>query len=229
MRLSIPFFLLLLLANSLLFTACKSDAASQGDAASPPKPIVIDDKPVSAEGAQPFEVVEGQVFWQAKKAMGGGHNGTLQVKTGELLVNEGRLLRGNVRVDMNTIAVSDIKDAGERADLESHLRDADFFNVAQFPEAVFEIDEVSPSALPDFNWVVSGKLTLHGKTNPINIPARIQAGADELRIESPAFIINRTQWGVNFRSGLLGTAKDKLIDDGLVLSVKATARRKGSK
>ena len=40
-----------------------------------------------------------------------------------------------------------------------------------------------------------------------------------VKITTPEFTINRTEWGVNYNSGILGTVKDKLIADDVKLSI----------
>jgi len=209
---------------ALVLFACKNDAP-QAAAATPVQSPSTSTKAtkVSAEGAKSFTVTESTVFWAGKKAIGDFHTGAIQSLEGTLKVNEGTLLSGNIVLDMNSITVTDIKDPGEKRDLESHLKDSDFFEVGKFPKAEFNISEVLPSNNPAFNNVISGTLTMKGKTNPVNIPVKMKIEGNVLTAESATFLINRTQWGVNFRSGLLGTAKDKLIEDVVTLSLKLRA------
>lgn len=180
---------------------------------------------VTTEGAALFKVVEGTVFWSGQPAFGNPHNGTIQVNGGELLVHQGQIVRGTVTINMQSIMVTDIADGSERRDLEVHLKHADFFDSVKYPTGEFKFDQVLPSNLPAFNWVVSGGLTLKGKTNPINIPVKVTIDNGEIMAQSPNFSINRTQWGINFRSGLLGTSKDKLIQDMILLSLKLKGQR----
>jgi polyisoprenoid-binding protein YceI len=126
---------------------------------------------------------------------------------------------------MNAITVTDIKDPGERRDLESHLKDSDFFEVNKYPKAEFVFEEVLPGKAENFNWVLNGHLTMKGKKVPLTIPVMIRMEGDVLQAESPAFPINRTLWGVNFQSGILGTARDKMIDDMVPLMLKVTAKK----
>ncbi|MBP6811202.1 MAG: YceI family protein [Saprospiraceae bacterium] len=215
--LSLPIFFLL---------CCKNDPKTEAAQAAPKIDTVRVD-PVPTEGAATFKVTEGIVEWSGTKTMKKtGHQGTITVESGEMLVNQGQLLSGKVTLDMNSISVTDIKDPGERRDLESHLKDADFFEVNKFPKAEFVFTEVLPSTMPNFNWVLSGSLTMKGKTAPVNIPVKVSIEGDMLRAETPAFPINRTQWDVNFRSGMLGTVKDKMIDDTVPLSLKIVAKKK---
>lgn len=214
------------LLAALLILSCKNDPAPTPEADAGPKPDTIRVEPVPAEGALPFTVTEGKVFWQGKKAVGDPHKGTIAVSGGELMVNQGRLLSGNITLDMTSIAVTNLNDGGEKRDLESHLKDKDFFEIKKFPEASFVITEILPSNLPAFNWVVRGDLTIKGKTNPVNIPVKMSIQGDQLEATSATFPINRTQWGINFRSGILGTAADKVVEDVVPLSLMLKAKRR---
>jgi len=222
------FFKKTLLLSLSLFSllCCKNDPKTEAAQAAPKIDTILVN-PVPTEGAATFKVTEGMVEWSGTKTMKKtGHQGTITIESGELMVNQGQLISGKVTLDMNSISVTDIKDPGERRDLESHLKDSDFFEVIKFPKAEFVFSEVLPSTMPNFNWVLSGNLTMKGKTAPVNIPVKVSIEGNVLRAESPAFPINRTQWGVNFRSGMLGTVKDKMIDDMVPLSLKIVAKKK---
>lgn len=220
--------LLPICAASVLLFSCKDQAGPQHRPANltGPSPDTIRLDPVPTEGAATYTAVEGNVYWSAKKAIGAAHKGSIRVAAGALQVNRDRLLGGTIALDMGSISVSNMDDAGEKATLESHLKDKDFFEVKKYPQASFEITDVLPSNLPAFNWVVRGNLTIKGKTNPVNIPVNMTIANGVLQAESASFIINRTQWGLNFRSGILGTAKDKIIEDNIPLSLRLTARAK---
>ncbi|MBL7809863.1 MAG: YceI family protein [Saprospiraceae bacterium] len=216
---------ILLLLSILALLACKNEPKLPETAPSVPVDTV---KMVNVprEGASTYIITEGVVNWSGAHTLKkDGHQGTIMVEGGTLLVNQGQLLSGTVTLDMNSIAVTDIKDPGERRDLESHLKDSDFFEVNKYPKAEFVIEEVLPGKAENFNWVLDGHLTMKGKKAPITIPVMIQFEGDMLQAKSPAFPINRTQWGVNFRSGILGTTRDKMIDDTVPLMLQVTAKK----
>lgn len=221
-QISLFFFPALLLGISLF--SCKNTPDDRAQAK--PAPDTVRVQPVSTQGAVTLTVTEGTVNWSAKKAMGDPHNGTIKISGGELLVNQGQLLGGSVKMDMRTIAVTNLNDAGEKATLESHLKDKDFFDVKNHPEASFTVEEVLPSNLPAFNWVIRGNLSIKGNSHSVNVPVRMSTDGQTLEAESASFMINRTQWGINFRSGLLGTAKDKIVEDIVPLSIKIKAKKK---
>ena len=206
--------------------SCKNDPQPETAVqTATPKPDTIRLEPVSDEGAETFVITEGVVHWLGKRTVGNRHTGTVNVAGGEFRVNQGRLLSGKVTLDMASISVENIKDPGAKSDLESHLKDSDFFEVKKHPVGEFVFDEVLPSNLPEFNWVISGNLTMKGKTNPVNIPVKMSIKNDELTAQSANFVINRTKWGINFQSGLLGTVKDKIIEDIVPLSLTVTAKK----
>jgi polyisoprenoid-binding protein YceI len=126
---------------------------------------------------------------------------------------------------MHSLAVNNVKDPGARADLESHLKDSDFFEVKKYPTGKFVFDEVLPSNKPDFDWIISGDLTMKGKTNRVHIPVKMTITDDELTAQSANFVINRTKWGINFQSGILGTVKNKIIEDIVPLSITISAKK----
>ena len=207
-----------------LFSIGCANEVPQKATAEMPKADTISAIDVPVDGASPYKISSGTVSWSASEALGGGHQGSINIKNGVLLVNQGELLRGNATLDMNSLAVTDLKDQAQKAKLESHLKDQDFFETNKHPGGVFAIKEVLPGTGLDFNRVISGELTLKGITKPVNVPVRISIENGVLRAKTPAFSINRTDWGVNFRSGILGTAKDKLINDAVQLSVVLEAR-----
>lgn len=208
--------------------SCKNEPRPIQEAQVSPvaKPDTIRLAPISPEGAATFEVTEGVVNWLGKRTFGNRHTGTVKVASGELKVKEGRLLSGKVTIDMTSIKVDNVKDPGAKADLESHLKNGDFFDVKEYSTSEFVFKEVLPSNKPDFNWIIVGNLTMKDTTNAVNIPVKLNISEDELTAESANFTINRLNWKVKFQSGFLGTAKNKIIEDIVPLSLTLKAKKK---
>jgi len=210
----------------IIIAACKNDPSIQIAGSETSRAAAMLNEPVDKQGAITYAVSGGTVLWSGKKTVGTTHEGIIAVSSGELLVVNGRLASGHIVLDMHSLSVTSIKDGGEKRDLESHLKDVDFFEVDQFPNAEFRFTEVLPNSnTPDFNQIVPGTLTIKGKNHPVNIPVYIKISKEGLTVRSPSFPINRTKWGITFRSGLLGTVKDKLIEDTVLLTLKLTAKR----
>ena len=112
--------------------------------------------------------------------------GTIRLREGRVVADGPVVRAARVVVDMATIA-------HEQAPLAEHLRAADFFDVAKFPTAVFELTEFKAGQ-------ARGTLTLKGQTKPVAFPVTVEAApGGGLRLRGKA-TIDRTQFGVNYNS-----------------------------
>lgn len=82
--------------------------------------------------------------------------------------------------------------------LTDHLKTADFFEVREYPTAKFESTKVTPGKAG--TATVTGKLTLHGKTQEISFPATTTVTAEGLTLKSE-FTINRSEFGMTYGAG----------------------------
>lgn len=165
-----------------------------------------------------------QVIWTGSKLAGGQHNGTVSFQSGEVNLSDGQLVGGKFVLDMNSITNLDQKAGEGKEKLEGHLKSGDFFEVEKFPTGEFEITNVSAvSGQDEYTHNITGNLTLKGITKSITVPAKVTIAPPQLNAVTPQFVIDRTQWDVKFKSGLLGTAKDQIINDevGLKLIIVA--------
>lgn len=207
------------------FPACKNEP-KPAEAEKPAAPEKIQMAPTpSPEGAATYNISEGTVYWTGRKSVKGQHNGKMNVKAGAVIVKEGRILGGKIQVDMTSLEIMDELDETQKGQLLGHLKSDDFFGANRYPTAEFTIQEQLPSNTPDFNNVIAGTLTMKDKTNPVNIPVKLKLDESELSAESATFIINRTKWGINFGSGIIGTVKDKMIDDNVSVAIKIKAKK----
>jgi polyisoprenoid-binding protein YceI len=209
----------------LVFLACKNDLKIES-APVAQKTAIPTAAPVPPDGSAAFTLTEGTVNWVSTNSIGNGkHQGSISVEGGKVWVKQDQLLYGNVILDMNSVSATDVKDPSSRLKLETHLKNADFFEANVFPKAEFMFIEASPSSMPNTNWVLSGTLTMKGITAPVSVPLKVSIEGDILRAESPIFAINRTTWGVNFHSGILGTAKDEMVDDAVSIKLRVVAKK----
>ena len=114
----------------------------------------------------------------------------------------------------------------EKGKLEAHLKSPDFFDVGNHPKAVFEIiGVVLDSEQPMVTNQITGNLTIKGISKSVTIPANVPFIVDKMLAAKPAFTIDRTEWDIKYRSGLLGTVADKLIHDQVSLVITFEAVR----
>lgn len=164
-----------------------------------------------------------QLNWVGSKPTG-EHMGMVKLSGGELTIKNENLVGGSFVLDMNSITDEDL--AGEqKAKLENHLKTGDFFEVEKFPTATFEITSVEAATdLPDgATHRIVGNLTMKGITKSVSLPAKVEMTEEGLMASTPKFTINRTEWGVNFKSGILGVPKDKIIHDEIGLQIQLAA------
>jgi hypothetical protein len=57
------------------------------------------------------------------------------------------------------------------------------------------------------------------------VPAKIDITDTEVKASTPQFTIDRTQWNVMFHAGVLGTAKDDIINDQVGIQLQLVARK----
>jgi len=167
-------------------------------------------------------VAESTVTWKGSKPTG-SHNGVVSLEKGTLEVENGNVKSGEFIIDMTTISCEDLEAGKGKEDLEDHLKKVDFFDVEKFPTAKFE---VASSELKDGKVHVTGNLTLKDVTKSITIPATVTEADDMLTFKSDVFSIDRTDFGVTYKSKKIDAAlKDKFINDLMEISFDIKAKK----
>jgi polyisoprenoid-binding protein YceI len=167
---------------------------------------------------QKFTLLPAQssIDWVGKK-VSGSHNGTIAIKEGELILEEGRLIGGKFIIDTTSIKILDITDPAVNAQFAEHLASDDFFSSKKYPEAIFEITSVS-------GYHVFGDLTIRGITHPINFDILLSLYGDTLNAAGK-MIIDRTNYDMKFRSGnFFKNLGDNLIYNDIELNVTVAAK-----
>ena len=109
--------------------------------------------------------------------------------------------RVSVRIDAASINTREDK-------RDAHLRSADFFDVAQYPELTFESTKVAKvDGVDDERYRVTGNLTIHGVTNEVVLDAEsLGTARDPWGNERVAFqattSINRKDFGLSWNQAL---------------------------
>ena len=206
---------------TIAFTACNSApegekaeiSAAKGKAAMAPK------------GSEVYKVdSNSSITWTGSKPTG-KHMGKLKISKGTLDVKEGKVVAGEFTIDMGSNMVTDLEAGSGKEKLEGHLSAPDFFDVQKHPTGSFTITKAEEiSGNPAATHKLTGDLKLKDKVNSVSFDANVNIGPSKLTAVTPSFTINRTKWGINYKSGILNTAKDKLIHDevGIVINLNAS-------
>lgn len=75
--------------------------------------------------------------------------------------------------------------------LNTHLKEADFFDAAKYPDITFKSTKVIPGAKPD-DLTVEGELTAHGVTRPVTLHAHLNKIGEQPMLQRPAIGFNAT-------------------------------------
>lgn len=143
----------------------------------------------------------------------GSHNGSFGSFTGQVdYAGAPEKSRVNITIDANSIATDDPK-------LTEHLKTADFFDVAKFPESTFVSTEIKPGGERGATHTITGNLTMHGVTKSVTFPATIAVTPEAATVDS-TFSINRKDFGISYAG-----AADNAIRDDVVLTLKIRATK----
>jgi len=158
------------------------------------------------------------VSWKGEVAGVYGHEGVVNVKSGNVAVTEGKITGGEITIDMSTIAATDSASYQDEKghtikDLEGHLTTGDFFNTAEFPTATFVVTAVSDSK-------ITGDFTVRGKTNSEEFIIESSDVSDSNVTVNGTLKFDRQKYDVAWKHYM----KDMVLsnDISLVISVTAT-------
>ena len=205
-------------ALGLSLASCSGSSKGEGSVAASEAAAVSD---VAAE-ALSVDATASALSWKGFKP-GGEHYGKLPISAGQLDIKDDVLHGGYVTIKMDGIIVEDLKAEEGGNELKAHLEGEDFFDVAKYPEAKFELTDVPAEGLKIADIKeLKGNLTLKDVTKNITIPvASIQrdAATGKYSFTSQTFRINRADWNVKYGSKSFFTGLgDKFINDDIELS-----------
>jgi len=159
--------------------------------------------------------------------------GSIKVVDGSLNVENGSVTGGSFDVNMNTLTTdpaSVTEPDKKAADLDGHLKSPDFFDAAKHPTAKFVITSVTPydstkekSLLPGATNLISGNLTLKDSTLNITFPAQITVGENDVTANAK-FVIDRTAWGINYKTE--GSPENWVISKDVEIGLSLKAAKK---
>ncbi len=99
--------------------------------------------------------------------------------------------------------------------LTAHLKAPDFFGVKDNPKASFKVTKVENAKDAKDGVIITGELTLLGKTKPITAAGTMKMDPGSLTIDS-TFKIDRNDWGMTYGKGKI----DDLVEVTIAIAVK---------
>jgi len=159
--------------------------------------------------------------WKAEKITG-SHEGTINIMSGTLKIEAGKIISGSFVINMTTIVNTDLTDAEYNKKLVTHLKSPDFFDVVKFPEGVFTITK--PVDISKSVTEVRGNLTVKGITKPLTFKANVMKDGNSYIFNANSIVIDRTLYNIKYGSGsFFSDLGDKAIYDEFIIKLKLVA------
>jgi len=177
-------------------------------------------KLISGTVTYAVNIYKSELQWHGEKTPEYGHTGTVNIKSGELFVEGDKLTGGKIEVDLRSIKVTNLDAPGSNK-LTGHLMSADFFDVANFPTATFNVTTAEKNQ--DGSYGITGDLSVKGVVRSISFPAKITIEGKNLLAEAE-FTVNRVDFGANYGSASIGASPEDIISDHVSINVSIKAK-----
>ena len=149
-------------------------------------------------------------------------SGIVNIKEASFEIKDNAVISNKFIIDMASIAGKTTGAGGGQDKLTTHLKSADFFDVAQFPTSTFTAKEFLPFVSTSTSeaianskkYIVKGDMTIKDVTNEISIPVTF-ISADGVNVKAIGSIdLDRTLWNIKYGSGkFFDNLGNNVIDD----------------
>lgn len=154
--------------------------------------------------------------WLGEKVTG-EHHGTINLKSGNLVVKDNKIISGEFVIDMASIICLDLTDPEWNQKLVGHLKSDDFFGVTKYPEAKLVIKE--STVFEKGSAIVKADLIIKGIKNPIEFKASKDIKGNDVNYFAN-IIVDRSKYDVRYGSGsFFDNLGDKTIYDEFKLKI----------
>ncbi|MBS7229492.1 YceI family protein [Flavobacterium psychroterrae] len=146
-----------------------------------------------------FKIVSAnsQIDWTGRKVTG-AHNGTIGIKEGYFILNDGKINSGKIIIDTTSIKILDVTDSATNAQFAGHLASDDFFSIEKFPTA--KLDILTVKEISNNTYHLEGNLTIKDITHLVGFEAQVKNDGNKI-VLTGKLVIDRTKYDIKFRSG----------------------------
>src|SRR5215831_13870262 len=155
---------LTVLSVSMVISACANPAADK------PKAVTTEAAPTSTSATQGEKFAispeTSKIEFVGSKVTG-SHHGSFARFSGVIdFLGQPEKSKVTITIDMDS-------ESTDTEGVTKHLKTADFFDVAKYPQATFESTAIKPGGDKGASHTLTGNLQLHGVTKSITFPATI--------------------------------------------------------
>ena len=166
-----------------------------------------------------FSSSDSKITWEGTKVIGGGHQGTLDMKTGFIEFKDKKPVKAQVIVNMLSIKNTDLEDPKWNKKLVGHLNSDDFFSTSKHPEAKILVTSFQQKQKGHFD--LNGTLTIKGISKPVQFSGQMIEKNNVVSTFTATLEIDRTEFNVRYGSGkFFEDLGDKMISDTIKIDVE---------
>tara|TARA_Y100000385_G_C12798011_1_gene510569 strand:- start:81 stop:650 length:570 start_codon:yes stop_codon:yes gene_type:complete len=160
-----------------------------------------------------INTAKSSIKWIGKKVTG-QHEGYINIKSGNIELENEKIKSGNFSIDMNSVTCTDLEDEGSSQKLIGHLKSDDFFGVQKYPLANLVI--TSATKFVSNKATITGNLTIKGKTQAISF--EVEKNQQKF---SCNLAIDRSKFNIRYgSSSFFDSLGDKVIYDIFNLEIE---------
>ncbi len=198
------------LAAVLVLSACNSGSTGSEDK-SEKKSARIEASSLSVDND------DSRLVWKGEALNLYSHEGTIDLKEANLEIEDGTISDGQFVVDMTTITPTDEnynpEEGSTKEKLVGHLSSPDFFDISNYPEAIFEITGFE-------NGTIRGDLSIRGNTHEETVEnVRIEKNEDRYTI-SGTLTFDRKKYDVSWDYPV----RDRVLSNDIVINITLAAK-----
>ena len=185
------------------------------------EPVVVKTTLKLIDGTYTVLLDESVVGWSAYRVRY-GNEGTLGIKQGSISIQDGIISSAEIVLDMEEIHNTDmVKYPARVKKLEADLISENFFDVENYPTAVFTLSSATRVEETQFDF--TGILLMKDNEGIVDFSGEITNEGDNLRLVA-SFTIDRTEWGITYGSGkFFDNLGDLMISDEITIDLAILA------
>ncbi|MFZ5391143.1 MAG: YceI family protein [Patescibacteria group bacterium] len=167
------------------------------------------------------------INWAGSKTLIIGYKdtGSLNLKNGQLTVQDGQINSGSFTFDMSSLKAASTGRGGGESSLEKHLKSADWFDVEKYPEAEFNLKSAVADSELNSTYQITGDLTIKNITKPISFSAVVTNNDGQLKLMAD-IKLDRTLWDIRYGSDkFFDNLANNVIDDIFTVTLNLTAAK----
>jgi len=143
-------------------------------------------------------------------------------KEGTIVIKDSTLVDAHLVIDILSLTNMSKNKEKPNDKLVKHLLSDDFLSAEKYPTATFEM---TGSNNGTFKLKVEGLLTIKGVSKPISFHTSLIESDGEL-VVGGSFVINRTDFGINYNSGsIFSDLGDEVIEDEVPVAFNIKANK----